>query len=75
MPRSEAIQQILMPFMLLTATIAIELRQQVRVLLGGHIGRKGFTLEQGRIQRDTIRGHGRISCGAQLIDCDTGQPE
>jgi len=57
---AEAIQQVLMPFVLLAAAIAIKLGQQLRVPLCNQIGFMGLTLEQLRIQRKTIRPGGRV---------------
>ena len=48
MIRAEAIQQVLMALVLLAAAIAIKLSQQVRVLLGGSVGRAGLALEAAR---------------------------
>ena len=53
---AEAIQQTLMAFMLLASTVAVKLRQQLRMLLRDDVGLARFALEMVGIQREAVRG-------------------
>jgi hypothetical protein len=50
---AKAIEQVLMPLVLLASAIAIELREQVGMLLRNEVGLVNFTREDVRVERNT----------------------